>query len=198
MTSSPKEEQKAISPEPLLTEMASSPKTDSTADSNKDKEEELAPDAGGVSRLIKEYGEGTTLYAILGFIGSIVNGGGMPVFFLYFGRVFDIGTDPDTDYKSEGLELLVAFLVIGFAFLISNALQYVCWGIYGAKISVKAREQYFTNLLRQDVGYYDEKNSGAINTELISDCSYIAGMGTAIGLFIQHTCTFVGCFALAF
>ena len=71
-------------------------------------------------------------------------------------------------------------------------------GIFGARISVKARKQYFANLLQQDVGYYDEKNSGAINTELISDCLYIAGMGTAIGLVVQHTFTFVGSFVLAF
>merc|ERR1719361_2016391 len=109
-----------------------------------------------------------------------------------------MGTDSDVDYKEEGLRLLTMFMIVGVGFLVFNVLQYVCWGIYGAKISGRAREAYFRNLLRQEVGYYDEKNSGAINTELISDCLYIAGMGTAIGLVIQHTCTFIGSFVLAF
>ncbi len=165
----------------------------------KKKEEEPVPDLGGVSRLIKENGQGTGFQAFMGMIGAVGNGVMMPIFFLYFGDLITIGTDgEDSDYKAEGLRLLVSFLVIGVAFLVTNALQYVCWGIVGARISVKARKQYFANLLQQDVGYYDEKNSGAINTELISDCLYIAGMGTAIGLVVQHTFTFVGSFVLAF
>ena len=149
--------------------------------------------------MIKEHGEGTAFMGFLGAIGAIGNGVMMPIFFLFFGDLVTIGTSgEDTDYKAEGLRLLVSFLVVGVAFLVFNALQYVCWGIYGARISVRARKQYFHCLLQQDVGYYDEKNSGAINTELISDCLYIAGVGTAIGLAIQHTVTFVGSFVLAF
>merc|ERR1719474_1489289 len=122
----------------------------------------------------------------------------MPLFILFFGELINIATDTDVDYKEQGLFLMKAFLLIGAGYLVFNALQYIGWGIYGAKISVRARETYFRSLLRQDVGYYDEKNSGAINTELISDCLYIAGMGTAIGLVIQHTVTFIGSFVLAF
>ena len=167
--------------------------------STPDKSEEVVPAKGGISRLIKEHGGGTALYLIFGVIGAVGNGVMTPIFFIFFGDLFGTGTSgDDVDYKSEALRFMVTFLVVGVAFLVFNALQYVCWGIYGSKISVKARKQYFHCLLQQDVGYYDEKSSGAINTELISDCLYIAGVGTAIGLAIQHTVTFVGSFVLAF
>merc|ERR1719228_559164 len=107
-----------------------------------------------------------------------------------FGDLMDVGTGSDVDYDKEATRLLLTFLVIGVAFFALNVLQYVCWGIFGAKISARAREASFQNLLRQDIGYYDEKNSGAINAELISNCLNIAGMGTAIGIAaaIYHFC----------
>ena len=195
--------------------MADSPKTHSLQRSNSllrtitpdaqnvtpkstDQDEEVAP-AGGISRLIKEYGHGTAFHMILGGLGALGNGASMPAFLLFFKDLVNVGTDTEeVDYKEEGLTIMISFIGVGFGFLIFNALQYVCWGILGAKISVRVREQYFRNLLRQDVGYYDEKNSGAINTELISDCLNIAGMGTAIGLAMQHSVTFIGSFVLAF
>ena len=154
--------------------------------------------SGGIVRLIREYGSGTTVHGIFGTIGSIGSGAMLPFFCYYFGDMITVGTDEDVDYKAQALRFLITFLLIGLVSLICNVLQYVCWGIYGAKISVRARERCFQNLLRQDIGYYDEKNSGAINTELISNCLSVAGMGTAIGISIQSFISFIGGFVLAF
>ena len=155
---------------------------------------------GGVTRLIKEHGNDTYTYAIIGIIASICSGITQPIFFLYFGEMVNVvtGGDYDINLKEEGLRLLLSFLVIGSMLALFNTLQYGCWGKFGAEISVRARMSYLHSLLRQDVGYYDERTSGVMNTELTSDCLSIAGMGTAIGLSLQHIIRFIGGFALAF
>ena len=160
----------------------------------------LTQNGGGITRLIKEHGKGTSIYAVMGSIASICNGLTQPMFFYYFGDFVHIitGGDYDINLKREGLRFLVTFIVIGSLQALFNTLQYGCWGKFGAKISVRVRMSYFRNLLRQDIGYFDEKNSGAINTEMTSDCLSIAGMGTAIGLSLQHIVRFIGGFALAF
>ena len=176
----------------------SSPTSKQTSSLNLTEEEEEKVEAlGGVTRLIKEYGSGVHLYGILGSIGAICNGALTPVFFVFFGDLFDVGSLAQ-DLKSKALELMIKFFIVGAGYFVFNAMQYVCWGYYGAKISVSARKAYFTLLLKQEIGYYDEKNSGLLNTALISDCLNIAGMGTAIGLMLQHFVTFVGGFVLAF
>eukprot|EP00486_Rosalina_sp_Unknown_P004417 CAMPEP_0201568932 /NCGR_PEP_ID=MMETSP0190_2-20130828/10301_1 /ASSEMBLY_ACC=CAM_ASM_000263 /TAXON_ID=37353 /ORGANISM="Rosalina sp." /LENGTH=1342 /DNA_ID=CAMNT_0047990649 /DNA_START=38 /DNA_END=4067 /DNA_ORIENTATION=- len=180
--------------------MSSATKDYSKANVSDDKEEEEKIEAlGGVTRLIKEYGAGVHFYGVLGSIGAVLNGATMPVFFVFFGDLIDIGSSTQgVDLKAEALDLMFKFFIVGAGFFVFNSMQYVCWGYYGAKISVAARKAYFKLLLQQEIGYYDEKNSGSLNTALISDCLNIAGMGTAIGLMLQHFVTFVGGFVLAF
>jgi len=184
--------------------MASTPRTatptsKSAASSPEEQNEECVPDGGGVWRLMREHGQGTILFSILGTLGSLSTGTLAVIFFWYFANVFDPTSALETEsYKELAVEYLATFLILGFANLVFYSLQYISWGIFGAKISARARKEYFQSLLRQDVGYYDEKNSGAMNTELLSDCMYIAVVGRYIGLAQQHTVTFIGSFILAF
>ena len=159
---------------------------------------EPVPKLGGISRLIKQYGAGTAIYGIVGTIAAIANGALMPIWIKFFGDLIGSGSDPTVDHAKKAITFLIIFMIIGVAYLVFYVPQYVCWGIYGAKISARARKRCFQDLLRQDIGYYDKKNSGAINTELISNCLNIAGMGTAIGIVQQNFVTFIGGFVLAF
>ena len=77
--------------------------------------------------------------------------------------------------------------------------QYVFWGYYGSHIGVAVRKDYFWLLLQQEVGYYDIKNSGTLNTDMIADCLFISeGMGIKTGFIIQQFTGFLFGFALAF
>ena len=147
-------------------------------------EEEKVEALGGVTRLIKEYGEGIALYGWLGTIGGICNGAAMPLFFVFFGDLITIGSEGSDNLKKDALIIMLKFFGVGFGFLAFNSLQYVGWGYFGARLSVAVRKSYFSLLLKQEVGYYDEKNSGVLNTALISDALNIAGVGTAIGQFL--------------
>jgi len=163
-----------------------------------DKKEKKAGVLGSFIRLIKEYGEGIAWYGLLGTLGGICNGAAMPFFFVLFGDMITVGAEDTDNLKKEALILMLKFFGVGIGFLVFNSLQYVGWGYFGARLSVSVRKSYFALLLKQEVGYYDEKNSGALNTALISNSLNIAGIGTAIGLFQQHFVTCVGGFVLAF
>ena len=69
----------------------------------------------------------------------------------------------------------------------------------GEQIGAKFRKDYFDILLQQEVGYHDIKNSGTLNTKLISEGSAIAaGTGVKMGFALQNVGTIVLGFILAF
>eukprot|EP01084_Bolivina_argentea_P017915 33397_1 len=153
---------------------------------------------GGVTRLIREYSHGVACYGWLGVIGALLNGAIMPLFFVFFSDLIKIGTEATELSHEEIIEVMLKFLGCGTAFFIFNCMQYICFGHWSSKINVAVRQSYFETLLRQEVSYHDEGNSGALNTTLTSNCLSIAGLGRAIGLCLQHIVTFVGGFVLAF
>jgi len=164
--------------------------------SDADKEDEKVENHGGISRAVKEYGQGLSCYAVIGALCAACNGGTTVLFFYFFKDMVDIGLiTPTAEYA---LELLIKFLGVGAGFLIFNIGQFAAFGVWSNKISVRVREAYFKTLLAQDIGFYDKRNSGAINTALITDCLNISGMGTNLGMSIQHLVTFIGSFALSF
>ena len=167
-------------------------------ENEQNKDNEPVPKLGGISRLIKQYGAGTTIYGIVGSIAAIGNGALLPIWVQFVGNLVQSGVDPTVDHAKEAVRFLTIFMIIGVAYLVFYVPQYVCWGIFGAKISARARKRCFQDLLRQDIGYYDEKNSGTINTELISNCLNIAELGTAIGVVQQNLVQFIGGFVVAF
>ncbi len=59
-------------------------------------------------------------------------------------------------------------------------------------MSTAVRRDYFALLLAQDVGYHDIKNSGELNTKLVSDTALIEkGIGPKYGFYIQQFCSFI-------
>jgi len=161
-----------------------------------DDEEEKVESRGGITRLIKEYGQGLSCYAWFGAFGGACNGVTMVVFFYFFKDMIDIGVLVPT--PELALELLIKFLCAGAGFLLFNLIQFASFGVWGNKISVRLREDYFKILLTQDIGFFDARNSGAINTALITDCLNVSSMGAALGMCVQHLVTFFGSFVLSF
>jgi len=179
--------------EPLSPSKKAQIKKDSTDDKD---EVEKVESRGGVKRLIKEYGQGLTCYAVIGGLGALCNGATMVIFFYFFKDLIDIGLLKPT--PAFALELLFKFLSAGAGFLIFNLMQWTCFGVWGNRISIAVRESYFKLLLTQDIGYYDARNSGSINTALIIDCLNISNMGPAVGMCVQQVATFILSFVLAF
>mmetsp|Transcript_28880 Transcript_28880/g.45725 ORF Transcript_28880/g.45725 Transcript_28880/m.45725 type:complete len:778 (-) Transcript_28880:104-2437(-) len=160
-------------------------------------EEEKVEDLGGMMRISKEYGKGHRCHLFWGLIGAILNGMTFPLFGVMFREVTDALFGPDL--TKEALRIMVMFMVVGAAAFISTVMQYSFWGYYGTHIGVAVRKDYFALLLQQEMGYFDIKNSGTVNTDMIADCMFISeGLGVKYGFIIQQLVAFLFGFALSF
>ena len=70
----------------------------------------------------------------------------------------------------SGVEHLVTILIgIGCGALVMGYLQVFCWAKSGQRQAIAIRVAYFRALMRQDIGWYDKHQSGALSTQ-IADC----------------------------
>eukprot|EP01101_Sappina_pedata_P007178 TRINITY_DN374_c0_g1_i1.p1 TRINITY_DN374_c0_g1~~TRINITY_DN374_c0_g1_i1.p1 ORF type:complete len:1278 (+),score=466.09 TRINITY_DN374_c0_g1_i1:299-3835(+) len=63
----------------------------------------------------------------------------------------------------------------------------------------KIREQYFRSILRQDIGWFDEVQSGELTTRIASDTITVQeALGEKVGQIFQYLATFLTGFIIAF
>ncbi|ETN98900.1 hypothetical protein RFI_38586, partial [Reticulomyxa filosa] len=66
-------------------------------------------------------------------------------------------------------------------------------------VGIDVRKKYFKLLLEQDIGYHDKKNSGRLNTKLLSETHAIDNaIGAKTGFAFQRVITFCVGMGLAF
>ena len=128
-----------------------------------------------------------------------------------------------TNIVRDSLEVCMWYVIVGVAAAVLTIGQFSIWGYYGTCKSIfvlfmiiacyiiktptkyigeaigsQFRKDYFELLLKQDVGYHDIKNSGTLNTKLISESTAVAaGSGVKMGFFLQNVGTIVLGFAMA-
>ena len=106
-----------------------------------DKEEEDVPDLGGLKRLKKEFGQGYSLYLIVGGFCAFCQGGMMPLFAVIFAEILDILADSvdengNSHFARDSLIALLYFVGMGLGCLVFNIGQFVLFGIYGASCTL--------------------------------------------------------------
>lgn len=91
------------------------------------------------------------------------------------------------------------FFVVACGGLICSTTMYWSFGVMGQGLARRFRTALFGALLRQEVGWFDTANSGALASALSADTTYVRGaVGDAAGLLFQNlTCLFFG-FLIAF
>ncbi|KAG2693166.1 hypothetical protein I3843_08G080500 [Carya illinoinensis] len=140
---------------------------------------------------------------IVGTIGAIANGLGMPLTTLLFGKLTNgFGNNQNNvqelvDVVSKiALEFVYLALGIGFA----AYLQVMCWTVTGERQVSRIRGLYLKAILRQDVTFFDkETNTGEIVGRMSGDTVSIQdAMGEKAGKFLQLISTFIGGFIISF
>ncbi|VVC36193.1 Hypothetical protein CINCED_3A013935 [Cinara cedri] len=119
------------------------------------------------------------IHLLLGCIGCIVNGGLVPIYAYFYGQVFESLT-----LQGEALEREARFWSFMFVLLgIASGLAIVCqtWFLTYAseKLMMRLRAMAFTNILRQAVGWFDNKDSspGCLTTKLARDAPVVKAAG---------------------
>ncbi|CAD8160850.1 unnamed protein product [Paramecium pentaurelia] len=133
----------------------------------------------------------------IGILASIGNGVIMPMFSVIFGDMTDAfsGEDPDKMISAAG-QCAIWFLVLaGCAWLLSF-LSFTTFMISGERQSIRMRKEYFSAILRQEVGWFDSINPNELNTKVADETFAVEDAikekaGTFIITFSTFICGFI-------
>lgn len=118
-----------------------------------------------------------TGYILLACIGALLNGGGMPIFAVFFANVIAVFSKTGDAMLQEATFWALMFLVLGGAQLLGNLFLNIGLGVAGERLTRRLRTMYFAAVLRQDMSYFDNPDNsvGAVTTRLANDASNAKG-----------------------
>ncbi|ORY33913.1 ABC transporter B family member 11-like protein [Rhizoclosmatium globosum] len=92
-----------------------------------------------------------------------------PLYSLFFGKLIAAFFDPNVSSLQDQINTwCLVFLVIGIVGFLATFTQIVFIGLYGTKVFVKIRVMAMRNILRQEIGFFDEgKNSSSNLSETL-------------------------------
>ncbi|GIY01533.1 multidrug resistance protein pgp-1 [Caerostris extrusa] len=129
---------------------------------------------------------------VIGSLASIVTGIVMPTYAVFYSEIFNTFTLTGTALKDSAFFWSMMFLVlagtIGYAFA-------------GERLTMRLRYLSFTNILRQDIGWFDDyrHTSGKIASRLATDIPLVkSAAGVRIGTVISAAVTLAASIAIAF
>ncbi|KAK4872476.1 hypothetical protein RN001_014505 [Aquatica leii] len=144
---------------------------------------------------ILRFNKPETWNIVVGCITSIIMGAAMPVFAILFGSILGIlSLKNDDEVVSETNKYVILFAVSGVVIGIATFLQIYMFGIAGENLTMRLRKEMFAAMLRQEIGWYDDKTNGVGNlcAKLSGEASSVQGAtGQRIGSIFQSISTLV-------
>ncbi|PAA88248.1 hypothetical protein BOX15_Mlig002315g4 [Macrostomum lignano] len=127
-------------------------------------------------------------YILLACVGSLILGGGMPLFALFFSEVIRVFGKFGDEMLAEATFWALMFLVLGASQFVGHIISAAGMGISGERLTARLRAGYFRSMLRQDMSFFDSPDNsvGALTTRLASDASSVKGAaGVRLALPLQ-------------
>ncbi|XP_014681412.1 PREDICTED: multidrug resistance protein 1-like [Priapulus caudatus] len=142
-------------------------------------------------------------YIICGCCSSAVVGVAMPLFAVFYSEIFKVYgiKDDDDELLKEARFWSLMFLVLGVAQGSCYFFSSVFFGTSGEQLTMRLRMQSFTNVLRQDMGWFDDPkhSTGKLTTRLATDAPMIKGAtGIRLATALQAVITMVAGVTIAF
>ncbi|XP_013189257.1 multidrug resistance protein homolog 49 [Amyelois transitella] len=160
--------------------------TDFEDEEEKDEEEDVKPVSDW--QLMK-LNAPEWLYLTVGSVSAFLQGACFPVFALLFGYASGIFVMDDRNEIIYMADLYSGmFVVVAAVAGISMCLQSITFTNAGLKMTNRLRHQYFSALLRQEIGYFDKESNtvGALCSRLSGDTAEVQGAtGLRTGLILQ-------------
>lgn len=132
-------------------------------------------------------------YITAGSVSSLLMGAAMPLFALVFGEIIGVMAHPDDDFvRQEANRYSLYFVITGIVVGIATFLQIYTYGIAGEILTERLRGQTFQTMLRQEVGWFDDKTNGTgtLCAKLSGDAAAVQGAtGQRIGTVLQSIST---------
>ncbi|XP_072931072.1 multidrug resistance protein homolog 49-like [Epargyreus clarus] len=137
----------------------------------------------------------------VGSIAALVQGACFPAFALLFGYsggIFVLPNRADIIYLADFYSGM--FVVVAAVAGASMCLQSSTFTNAGLKMTSRLRQQYFSSLLKQEIGFFDKECNtvGAMCARLSGDAAEVQGAtGLRVGLILQGTSSVVVGFIMA-
>lgn len=91
----------------------------------------------------------------------------MPIFALIFSNTINaINVGPDEERRHNATRYSLLFIGLATVSLVINFVQSSCFSIAAERQVRKMREQFLAAVLRQEIGWFDQGNSGQLSTRI--------------------------------
>ncbi|XP_006834390.1 PREDICTED: multidrug resistance protein 3 isoform X2 [Chrysochloris asiatica] len=156
------------------------------------------------------------LLMFLGTVMAIAHGSGLPLMMIVFGEMTDrfvntVGNfslpvnfslsmlNPGRILEEEMTRYAYYYSGLGAGVLVAAYIQVSFWTLAAGRQIKKIRHKFFHAILRQEIGWFDIKDTTELNTRLTDDISKISeGIGDKVGMFFQAVATFFAGFIVGF
>lgn len=142
------------------------------------------------------------LYLVVGGVFALVHGAVFPLMFLFIGDMFDEFANTDNaefDLTDSVNEFILYFVYLAIVNFVCAYFQFMCFTRTSQRQGSQIRKQYFSSLLRQEVGWYDLQNTGGLTGPMMDDVTKIqAGLSDRLGTFLQFFAMGVAGIGIAF
>ncbi|GIY25675.1 ATP-dependent translocase ABCB1 [Caerostris darwini] len=138
---------------------------------------------------------------VIGSLASIVTGIVMPTYAVFYSEIFNTFTLTGTALKDSAFFWSMMFLVLAGVTALGHIFRTIGYAFAGERLTMRLRYLSFTNILRQDIGWFDDyrHTSGKIASRLATDIPLVkSAAGVRIGTVISAAVTLAASIAIAF
>ncbi|KAI6222555.1 Multidrug resistance protein 1A [Aphelenchoides besseyi] len=139
-------------------------------------------------------------FMLLGLAGCCLSGLVTPFFALVYAQIFSVFSEPIDQMQSDARLWSGAFILIGLASAAGFFTSANMLGRCGEGLTKKLRFEAFKNLMRQDIGFYDDKrhNTGKLCTRFATDAPNVRYVFTRLPAVISSVVTLIGAIVIGF
>eukprot|EP01012_Entosiphon_sulcatum_P031341 TRINITY_DN393_c0_g1_i1.p1 TRINITY_DN393_c0_g1~~TRINITY_DN393_c0_g1_i1.p1 ORF type:complete len:1254 (+),score=232.49 TRINITY_DN393_c0_g1_i1:49-3762(+) len=131
-------------------------------------------------------------FIILGCLGALLAGCIYPLYALFLSNVVETFFKPVKEMRSEVPRWCILFFGLGLASMIGNFTRVASFGYAGEHMTKRLRMLLFSNILRQDMAFFDNKDhsTGALCNLLSTSATKVQAIfGPTIGMHVQNVLT---------
>lgn len=163
------------------------------------------------------------LLMVVGFIFALIDGAGPAFMSLIFGGLannlidtvkygFTNSSVPlsnntqipgpsltPSEFQSIIGSFSILYIALGLAIYLASSTQITCWQVVCERVVFRCRRNFLRSILRQDLTWFDEHQSGSLSAKLNDDVERIRdGIGEQTGMFIKQVSSFFAAFIIGF
>ncbi|XP_065051927.1 ATP-dependent translocase ABCB1-like isoform X2 [Rhopilema esculentum] len=153
---------------------------------------------------------------VIGTIFAIGNGIAQPLTIIMFGDLigdfvkygeqqYDVSlglanaTSINFDIEGQMVKFAEYYSLIGFGCLLAAYVHTAFWSLSGVRQANKIRKLCFKEILKKDIGWFDQIDAGELSTRITEDVTKVQnGIGDKFGMLIHSVAMFVAAFIIGF